>query len=155
MTRVEQILMIATALLGSVAGAGWYTSAPRSTRPSHTNTGDVAAVAAVQPESIDASLRTVIETDPFRLDRRPSAIAYQAGLEGLAPAPRLPKPPIVLVGLVGGAALIDGAPGHVTTVILHAGDTIGGLRIRRVGRDTVIVAGSDTTWRLTLRQSWQ
>jgi hypothetical protein len=80
---------------------------------------------------------------------------YQAALEGVAPPPKPPKPPLALVGLVGGAALIDGAPGHATTAIVHTGDTIGGLRVRRVGRDTVIVTGADTTWRLTLRQLWQ
>ena len=112
-------------------------------------------VGAAPPESIDVAAARVAEADPFRLERKPAAIAYRPDLEGVAPPPKPPKPQLVLEGLVGGAALIDGAPGHPATTIVHVGDTLGGLRIRRIDRDTVIVSGSDTTWRLTLRHAWQ
>jgi hypothetical protein len=104
---------------------------------------------------IDSAAHEVAATDPFRLDRHPASVAYRPDLEGVAPPPKPPKPQLVLEGLVGGAALIDGAPGHPATTIVHVGDTLGGLRIRRVGRDTVIVTGADTIWRLTLRRAWQ
>jgi hypothetical protein len=97
----------------------------------------------------------VAETDPFRLDRRPALVAYRPDLEGVAPPLKPPKPSLVVSGLVGSAALLDGVPGRSTTVIMHAGDTLGGLRLRRITHDTVIVSGSDTTWRLTLRRTWQ
>jgi hypothetical protein len=69
--------------------------------------------------------------------------------------PKPLKPQLVLEGLVGHAALIDGVPGHAMTAIVHVGDTLGGLRVRRIGRDTVTIIDSDTTWRLTLRRAWQ
>jgi hypothetical protein len=50
---------------------------------------------------------------------------------------------------------MDGLPGHGETMVLHAGDTAGGLRIRTVGLDTVVVSAFDTTWRLTVRKAWQ
>lgn len=112
-------------------------------------------VGAAPAESIEAAAARVAETDPFRIERKPAAIAYRPDLEGVAPPPKPPKPQLVLEGLVGGAALINGAPGHPATAIVHVGDTLGGLRIRHIGRDTVIVSGSDTTWRLTLRHAWQ
>jgi hypothetical protein len=95
------------------------------------------------------------EADPFRLDRRPALVRYRPDLEGVVPPPKPPKPTLVLEGLVGHAALLDGVPGRSATVIVHARDTLGGLLIQRVSRDTVVVSSADTTWRLTLRHAWQ
>jgi hypothetical protein len=57
--------------------------------------------------------------------------------------------------LVGRTALLDGVPGRSATAIVRARDTLGGLLIQRVGHDTVLVSNADTTWRLTLRHTWQ
>jgi hypothetical protein len=154
MTRIEQILLIATAILGSVASVGWYASVPNASAARST-IGAVSGIGVTPAESITAAATRVAETDPFRLERRPAAVAYRPDLEGVAPPPKPPRPKLILDGIVGRAALLDGIPGQSSTAILHAGDTLGGLRVRHVGRDTVVVTGADTTWRLTLRQAWQ
>lgn len=155
MTGTERGLVLVAGLFVTVACIGWYTSVRHPEPLAWSNAGEVTDVGVAPADSIDASARNVVETDPFRLERRPSSIVYQPTLEGTTPPPKPPKPQLVLEGLVGSSALIDGAPGHPVTAMVHAGDTIGGLRIRRVGHDTVVVTGADTTWRLTLRQSWQ
>lgn len=155
MTRVERVLMVTTATLAALAAVGWYSNVRAGAWASESLVGAASDVGAPRPESIDVAAARVAETDPFRIERKPAAVAYRPDLEGVAPPPKPPKPQLVLEGLVGGAALIDGAPGHPATAIVHVGDTLGGLRIRRVGRDTVVVTGADTTWRLTLRQAWQ
>ncbi|HSY80324.1 MAG TPA: hypothetical protein VK807_01095 [Gemmatimonadaceae bacterium] len=155
MMLVERGLLAITMGFATFAIVGWCASVPRGATTPRAGIGDVADVGGAAAESIDAAARVVAATDPFRLDRHPASVAYRPDLEGVAPPPKPPKPQLVLEGLVGGAALIDGAPGHPATTIVHVGDTLGGLRIRRVGRDTVIVTGADTTWRLTLRRAWQ
>ena len=102
-----------------------------------------------------------VDHDPFRLARHPASVAYRPELEGVAPPPPPPKPPhplLVLGGILGGPpweALLDGVPGHDGSVVVHQGQMIGDLRIRSVTRDSVIVQGADTTWRLGIRRSWQ
>jgi hypothetical protein len=102
----------------------------------------------------------LIEADPFRLDRRPAPVRYRPELEGAgapAPPPSPPKPVLVLRGIVGGPpwdAMIDGIPGRQGAVLVHRGDTLGGLTVSVIQRDTVIIHGADTTWRLSIRRSW-
>jgi hypothetical protein len=155
MTLVERGLLVTAVILATLAGIGWYASAPAHESRATTAMSAITDLAVPPAESIDAAARVVAETDPFRLDRRPASVAYRPDLEGVAPSPKPAKPQPVLAGLVGDVALLDGVPGHAATAIVHAGDTIGGLRIRRIGRDTVIISGADTTWRLTLRHAWQ
>jgi hypothetical protein len=147
--------MLAAALLMTVAGVGWLASTPRRGSATRVIAGGTTSLGVPPAESIHAAAQRVIETDPFRLDRRPASVPYGPGLEGLSPPPKPAKPMPVLAGLVGGSALLDGMPGRSTTVIVHAGDTLGGLTIRRIAHDTVILTGADTTWRLTLRHAWQ
>jgi hypothetical protein len=155
MTRVEWGLWAVTLVCVACAVVGWFTGTPRLVAVTHAEMTQMVDAAAVSAESVDAAARIVTATDPFRLDRRPTSVPYQPDLEGVVPLPKPPKPQLVVEGLVGATALVDGVPGHAATTIVHAGDTLGGLTIRRIGRDTVIVSGADTTWRLTLRHPWQ
>jgi hypothetical protein len=155
MTRIERGLLVIAVGLTTLAGVGWFASVPHPVPAAQSSAGDVADIRVTPPESVDAYGRAVAVSDPFRLDRRPASVAYRPDLEGVAPPPKPAKPQLALAGLVGGAALLDGVPGHPATAIVQAGDTLGGLRIRRIGRDTVTVSGADTTWRLTLRHAWQ
>ena len=69
-----------------------------------------------------------------------------------------PKPQLVLTGIVWGAlpqAVLEGLPGTSEPHVVRAGDAIGGLRIRHIGRDRVVVAGMDTVWTLAVREPWK
>jgi hypothetical protein len=37
---------------------------------------------------------------------------------------------------------------------VRQGDTLAGLTLRRVSRDTVLVRGMDTIWTLTVKRTW-
>jgi hypothetical protein len=158
--RLDAALWLVAAAGGALAVGGWRTvSTPVAPLPA---IGHVPARTGVSPDTLTRAALRVSETDPFRLDRRPAALAYQIVFDGAAPvAPRPPRPALVLKGIIGTGrpptwvALLDGVPGHPETRLVHDGDTLGGLRVRHVGRDTVVVTATDTTWRLTVRQAWQ
>jgi hypothetical protein len=106
----------------------------------------------------DRTAALAIDADPFRASRRPSSVAFAAQGDGAPVAPRAPRPPLAMAGSVGGppwSAILDGVPGHDGSLIVTAGDTVAGLRIKSVRRDSVVVQGADTTWRLGVRKSWQ
>jgi hypothetical protein len=153
MMPIERGLLVLSGVFVTLAVTGWYGGTPHSlaSRPTVSTVADPGVSPA---ESIEAAARIVSATDPFRLDRRPASVAYRPELEGVAPLPKPPKPLLVLEGLVGHSALIGGVPGRSLTAIVSAGDTLAGLRIRWVGRDTVVVSDADTTWRLTVRRPW-
>jgi hypothetical protein len=113
--------------------------------------------------SLSAMSQHIVARDPFRLDRRPSSIAYTPIVDGASPQPpRPPKPPLAVTGIVGGPpweALMEGIPGREGGVLVRRGDRFGDstarLTVRRIAKDTVIVVGVDTTWTLTVRRAWQ
>jgi hypothetical protein len=113
------------------------------------------------PRVLDSAAKAIARSDPFRLERRPSSVAYGSEQEGVPVAPAPPKPPkpsLALAGIVGGppwAALIDGVPGRSGSVVVHAGDTLAGLRVRSLGPNGITITGLDTTWKLTLKRPWQ
>jgi hypothetical protein len=67
------------------------------------------------------------------------------------------KPSLSLSGIVGGppwVALLDGVPGRDGSMVLHAGDSIGGLKARAITSTTATISGFDTTWKLTVKRPW-
>lgn len=150
---------------GALAGIVGTAADMRPTR-SRTSSGAVvlppapALPAHAAPESLAAVVRRVIDHDPFRVERRPAAVAYRPDLETAAPTqpvPRQPRPALALAGTVGGppwSALVEGVPGRDGAVLVRAGDVLGLLTVRTVKRDTVIVQARDTTWRLSLKKPW-
>jgi hypothetical protein len=111
------------------------------------------------PDSISHAVAYTVANDPFRLSRQPATVAYSPALEGLAspPVARPPRPNLVLRGIVGGppwSAILDGVPGRDGSAVLRPGDSVGTVVVRAVGRDTVIIKGADTTWRLIVKRSW-
>lgn len=112
-----------------------------------------------RPEVLVAAAEVLVARDPFRLERRPSAVAYTPALESAPPPPpRPPRPTLAVTGIVGGPpweALIEGMPGRQGSVLVRRGDTLSGLRVRSVTRDTVRITGMDTTWALGVRRAWQ
>ena len=128
---------------------------PQDTRPATAETALIASIGdslAVRAERIAAS-------DPFRLVRHPSPVAYHPELEGAPPPPpALPKPALTLAGILGGPpwqAILEGIPGRDGPLVVRAGDRVGELTVRSVRRDTVVIAGLDTVWKLTVRRTWR
>jgi hypothetical protein len=109
--------------------------------------------------TLTAAAHELVATDPFRIDRQPAAVQYHPDADGASAKPTPPRPVLGVEGIVGSradrwAAVLDGIPGRVGSTVVHAGDTVGGLSVRRIGRDTVVVTSIDTTWRLTVRHPW-
>jgi hypothetical protein len=97
---------------------------------------------------------------PFRLRRVQPAVRYDPARlpESQSAAPPAPKPVLLLRGLVWAAspaAVIEGIPGIEGARSVLAGDTLGGLSIRRITATSVIVTGFDTTWTLTVKEDPQ
>jgi hypothetical protein len=115
-------------------------SAPGSLSPSGANAGDI--------------VRSVVSTDPFRLDRRPSPVPF--GTEPpIAQVPeRLTARAPHVSGIVGPPwrAALDGIAGRDASILVATGDTLAGLRVVSVERDSVVIAARDTTWRLSVRR---
>jgi hypothetical protein len=145
------IALAAIAMLGARpphGGGGVVSNAERvRLRPSVANNGDVNHAAI-----------SLVETDPFRVSRHPSPIGYRSDLEGALPTPpRVSRPLLAISGIIGGppwSAVLEGVPGREAGAVVHPGDTLGGLKIHAVKRDTVVITGMDTTWRLIVRRAW-
>lgn len=133
---------------GSVAmGASSTSVLPAAVRPP-----DRAA-----PESLEVAVGDIADRNLFRPER--------ASAEEREEAPPIPtagvvapstRPRLMLRGVLGGPpwdAVIEGIPGREGAVVVRAGQSISGITVRSVRRDTVHVRGFDTTWALTLR-SW-
>lgn len=106
----------------------------------------------------DSLLHGIVELAPFRLVRHPAEASYQVGRpDAQSDVQPSTKPALVLSGIIAGqhrAALLDGIPGHDGSVLLQLGDTVAGLRLRRIDAAGVVITGMDTTWTLTVRKIW-
>ncbi len=116
---------------------------------------------ALKGDSLDRSVARIVASDPFRIARRPASVSFateQIGVPAAPPPPRPPRPQLALAGILGGPpweALLEGLPDRPSATLVRAGDVFGGLKVRAVMRDTVIVQGADTVWKLTMKRSWQ
>jgi hypothetical protein len=149
----------AAVLLAGVAAGRWREASAASAEAS-VNLIPPATVAApkIGKDSLARIARFTADHNPFRLNHQPGASGpstNEAASVGIA-KPAAPKPALVLKGMVGAApawqAVLEGVPGRQGSVVVAQGDTIGGLRVRRVSRDTVVVQGADTNWKLTLER---
>lgn len=113
------------------------------------------AVRMFDRDTLGSAAARTAEHDPFRLERRPASVAFSTTPIGPA-MPQTPAAPtihIALQGTIGGPpwqAILSGIPGHDGTAVVHGGDTLGGITIRRVSRDSVVVRVKDSTWTVTL-----
>lgn len=111
-----------------------------------------AGVPAVRADLGDLT-RQVVDADPFRFDRRPASLPFGARPHDAAAAPRYTARTPTIAGIVGPPwrAAIEGMPGREGSVLVAAGDTVGGWRVVSVRRDSVVIQALDTTWRLPVR----
>jgi type II secretory pathway component PulC len=105
----------------------------------------------------DSIASAVAAAAPFRMRRSAATAGYdprRAGEPAAPPADAVPKPSLVLAGIVWGArpsAVIGGIPGSARARVVERGDTMAGLKVRRVERERVVITGYDTTWNLRVR----
>jgi hypothetical protein len=166
---IERILWLVAVVAAVAAWTGSRAAAVKTPRPHVAPLDAPAAPRAFSPSALAGAERSVVEGDPFRLERRPASAAFQRQVAGLMPgggAPGMPfappppprfRPPLALTGMVGPPwqALLEGLPNQQGAVVVRQGETYGDLRIRTVRPDLVVVQGPDTTWRLTLKPKWQ
>ena len=127
-----------------------------ATRPAMAN---LATTFAEREDSLSSWADLTVENDPFRLsnekpDAQVGGAASRARPVGPDPMMRQPLPALFVKAIVGGPpwqAVLSGVPGENQDVVVQVGRAYGGLTIRRVTADSVIVQGADTTWRLTMR----
>jgi hypothetical protein len=164
-THLEALLWV---LALAIAVLAWR--AAKEVVPPVTASAEQALAAPPEPlrlseTRLGQAARAIAASDPFRLDRRPSAVAFSAAPDAVngmmvmppPPPPPPPRPQLSVSGIVGPpwTALLDGVPGRDGPVLVRTGDQVDVLRIRQVGPREVVVAGMDTTWRLTIKRTWQ
>jgi hypothetical protein len=118
-----------------------------------------AAPARVSSDSLESAVGDIADHNLFRPERT-SAEEREMQLAAAAtmamPSPST-KPRLVLRGVLGGPpwdAVVEGIPGRDGAVVVRAGESVSGITIRSVRRDTAYARGFDTTWALTLGRSW-
>ncbi|GJG89825.1 hypothetical protein tb265_50060 [Gemmatimonadetes bacterium T265] len=161
-SRVVEALLWSGALGGAaLAVVGWRAPMPAPPFPIGMTqvTRRSAAPAPRSPLVLTSAAALLAAYDPFRLTHQPALVAYGAPdpppRVWAAPSGGLPstRPHLVVQGFVGGrsewAAVLGGVPGREGGVLVRAGDTLAGLRVRRITRDTLVVAAPDTAWHLT------
>ena len=150
------MLLWAAALAFAIIAAGRWDS-PELPAQSSARSLLAARLEIRAPAADPVSAQFIAAHDPFRLERKPSAVSYGSDPESTPLPPTPPKPQLVLVGVLGGPpwqALIDGLPGRAGTAVVRQGDQIGELTIERIRSHSVRVSGLDTTWTLTVRRVW-
>jgi len=144
----------AVAAAGGVLATLSAVAAPL-TSPAPGAAASIAVAKLPAPSQLSESLVVAATVrDPFRANRRPADISYDPRRveQPAAQAGGAPKPPLRLAGFVASTpplAILDGIPGVEGGRAVRQGDTVGALRVVRVGSGTVRVVGFDTTWTLS------
>jgi hypothetical protein len=156
--HIERTLWCCAAVTVSAGVLGMRGAVPR-----HTGGIAVLPVIATTPAhpasaALDSAIDEIVERNLFRPER--------AGAEERA-APAAPgpmamtvpssKPHLVLKGVLGGPpwdAVVEGVPNREGAVVIRVGETVAGVTVRAIRRDTAFVRGFDTTWALPLTRTW-
>src|SRR5256885_10020932 len=108
----------------------------------------------------DSLVAVLVGKDPFRVTRRAAAVSYDPIRVAQPATSPPPKPALALLGIVWDSgrdptALVEGLPGVDGPRPVRSGETIGGLRVKTIKLDRVLITGLDTTWTLTVREPWR
>jgi hypothetical protein len=166
MTRrriAEGVLWLLTLAAGAGAIISWRAETALGSAAGYASRTATALVNGRLRHSIDSTRsasRFVAANNPFRLDRRPAAVPY-----GYQPPP--PEEPsreesrtaLSVHGILGSAgeweAILAGLPGREASMLVRLNDTIGDFTVQRLTADTVVIAGRDSLWILTVRPVWK
>ena len=120
----------------------------------------VAAIGATAVTVSDSLVRQVIARTPFRAARSPAVRPYDLnhGAVEVVEAPQVSRPRLTLAGIVWEpepVAIIEGLPGGDGGRVVRRGEVVGGLKLKRIERNRVVITGLDTTWNLSVKEPWQ
>jgi hypothetical protein len=155
--RWEVVIWLAVLATAGWGRLRWKSAIPPALRVAAPVIAPVPQVRIPALAPLEAEARVAAARNPFRLDRSPAPVMATTSVE-LASAPPPPvRPPLAVSGLVGPpwAAVLEGVPGREEGAVVRGGEQLGELTVRSVSATTVVVVGPDTTWRLTMRRSWQ
>jgi hypothetical protein len=142
--------------VGAVAvTVGQIVVGPKSTPVSQGSLPEMRAVLTYNPRELLAAADSVTSTDPFRLDRHPSQPTLSPPTIASPSTNASERLRMALTGISGGPpwhAIISGISGHEDGAVMKAGDTLGGIKVRTIRRDTVILQTADSTLTLTLKR---
>jgi hypothetical protein len=152
----SRFLLIGAGLLAIPAAVAGLRSVEVEMEPEGNTVSEVTEVMGIGP--LDSLVLVLAEHDPFRMARSPAAVAYSsAPVEATFLEPAPPKPQLALTGIMWGdepSAILEGLPGVEGAQVLRAGESIGGIRTRRITRQDVTLVGMDTIWVLHVRKPW-
>jgi len=143
----------ALCLLGAIDTYGLLHAATQSVPPNRIPPLVAAPSRSYTTAAYDSALHVIIEGNLFRRDRGPAEAVVQQAVA--LPKSVVQRPRIELRGLMGGPpweVLLDGMPGHTSSVLMRIGQSTGGITVTAVRSGTVVLTGADTIWRLTLRR---
>lgn len=156
--KSEWAVWVAVGVGFTVAFVRWSGTMHTAPASAATLSAAVAEAVLVSGDTLQSAAGILVARDPFRLERKPSAVAYRLDVETRWSPPSSPaKPSLELAGILGGPpwqAVLLGLPGRKGSLVVRAGESVEGFAVVRVGRDTVVVRGADTTWILTVRGPW-
>lgn len=112
----------------------------------------VASYDFVIADTIPDAVTRIVQRNIFQPNGAP-ATASANQIAAVSPTPAPVRPILLLRGIVGGppwSAVVQGVPGREGAVVMRLADTLSGLRISAIRRDTVVVRSTDTTWTLSL-----
>jgi hypothetical protein len=161
-STIERTLWTIAAVATLAAGIEWTRPLPSATLKALAAVPTLARPQILDPGQLDSAQHDAINRNPFRLARRPASVAF--GVEPAVPSaaamvspPRPAKPQLRLRGIIGPPweAILDGVPQRSSGVVVRNGDVLADLQVRRVTRDSVVVADADTVWILRLERPWR
>ena len=151
-------LLIAGSFAAIGSGAlGLVVPLPRPHLPEPPSGFESGYVRATSPAPIDSLARIVVSRTPFRAARRAAAMPFDptASSRQTAPAVVSPKPVLTLSGVVWGvepAAIVEGLPGVERPKVVRRGEAVSGIKVTRIERERVWLAGLDTVWALRVKE---
>lgn len=160
----ERLVPGAWALCGVVtlaSIAAWTTAVPRVQPPQADAPAGVGPAVVADTSGLATATARLRDHDPFRVERKPAPVRFtpwESASPSAPPRPAPIRPPLALVGIVGGppwSAVVEGIPGRETGVLLTVGEEANGIRLTEIRGDTVRLAGFDTTWALVPRRPWR
>lgn len=162
MSDLRLVRLVAQALMvgALVAGGMVLTPAPLPVFVSQHGPRPGAGYRRETAAAFDSLISAAASEAPFRAGRTPATRPYDPrGNDPASPTgpPAPAKPLLRLSGIVWGgqpSAVIEGLPGAGGPRVVRSGDVVGELRVRRVAREQVIVAGMDTVWVLLVEEPW-